>query len=328
MLSKTPFSAEKLGVLEKATGDLGFDILLAPDHPPETQLLRSITESRDIATLNRAANADYLDLTVPTDNRPFFFNQLRFMDIPEVTQRALDRTLGGGVRRGNLIASAVLILILFISIIAVIMTILVPLRGAARKCPRQLVIVGSLYFSLIGMGFMLAEIALLERFSIYLGHPIYSLGVCLFSLILASGLGSLTSDWFKLDARPRILVWGGIVVTYLMVMALFLPIVFDATTAQERDVRIVISLLVIMPLGFLLGFAFPTGMRLVEAIDRQPTPWFWGINGATGVLASVLGVIFGMSMGINVTLTISAVCYLLLIPTSFALLRFAHAKKI
>ena len=174
---------------------------------------------------------------------------------------------------------------------------------------------------------MLAEIALLERFSIYLGHPIYSLGVCLFSLILASGLGSLASDWFRLDARPKILVWGAIVAVYLMMIAFLLPAIFQATTDQERIVRIAISLLAIMPLGFLLGFAFPTGMRLVEAIDRQPTPWFWGINGATGVLASVLGVMFGMAWGIHVTLTISALCYLLLIPTSFALLGPVRAKK-
>ena len=327
VLSKTPFSAEKLDVLEKAAADLGFNVLLAPNHPPETKLLQSITESRDIAALNRAANADYLDLTVPTDNRPFFFNQLRFSDIPEVTRRALDRTLGGGVRRGNLTASAVLILILIISIVAVITTILVPLRAAARACPRNLVLVGSLYFSLIGMGFMLAEIALLERFSIYLGHPIYSLGVCLFSLILASGLGSLTSDWFKLDTRPKFLIWGGIVAAYLMVMALLLPAIFQATTDQERMIRIGVSLLAIMPLGFLLGFAFPTGMRLVETIDRQPTPWFWGINGATGVLASVLAVMFSMALGIDVTLTISAICYLLLIPTGFSLLRLARVKK-
>jgi hypothetical protein len=86
-------------------------------------------------------------------------------------------------------------------------------------------------------------------------------------------------------------------------------------------VRIVISLAVIMPLGFFLGFAFPTGMRLVEAVDREPTPWFWGINGATGVLASVLGVMFSMAFGINVTMLIAAACYLLLIPTSIALLR-------
>ena len=77
---------------------------------------------------------------------------------------------------------------------------------------------------------------------------------------------------------------------------------------------------IIMPLGFLLGFAFPTGICLVEAVDRQPTPWFWGINGATGVLASVLAVMFSMALGINVTMLISAACYLLLIPTSFALL--------
>ena len=167
----------------------------------------------------------------------------------------------------------------------------------------------------------------LERFSIYLGHPIYSLGVCLFSLILASGLGSLASDWFRLDARPKILVWGAIVAVYLMMIAFLLPAIFQATTDQERMVRIAISLLVIMPLGFLLGFAFPTGMRLVEAIDRQPTPWFWGINGATGVLASVRGVMFGMAWGIHVTLPIPALCYFLLIPTSFALLGPVRAKK-
>jgi uncharacterized membrane protein YhaH (DUF805 family) len=61
-------------------------------------------------------------------------------------------------------------------------------------------------------------------------------------------------------------------------------------------------------------------MRLVSAIDVQPTPWFWGINGAAGVLASVLGVIFSMSFGINVTMLISAACYLLVIPTGLALM--------
>ena len=53
------------------------------------------------------------------------------------------------------------------------------------------------------------------------------------------------------------------------------------------------------PLGFLLGFAFPTGMRLVEAVDEEPTPWFWGINGAAGMLASVLAVMLSMGMGIR-----------------------------
>ena len=217
-------------------------------------------------------------------------------------------------------ATSVLILILIISIVAVVATILVPLRSAARECSRSLAVAGSLYFSLIGLGFMLGEIALLQYFSVYLGHPVYSLGVCLFSLILASGLGSLASDWLKLNSRGKLLVWGCMVVLYLVVMERVLPSIFQSTTNRERLVRIGISLAAIMPLGFLLGFAFPTGMRLVSAIDAQPTPWFWGINGATGVLASVLGVILSISFGINVTMLISAACYLLVIPASIVLL--------
>jgi hypothetical protein len=177
------------------------------------------------------------------------------------------------------------------------------------------------------MGFMLAEIALLQRFSLYLGHPIYSLGVCLFSLILSSGLGSLASEQLRLDARGKLLVWGSIVVVYLIVLERGLPEVLQSTTDRERLVRIAISLIAIMPLGFVLGFAFPTGMRLVERVDRRPTPWFWGINGATGVLASVVGLMISMSLGINVTLLMSAACYLLLVPTSIVLLQLGTTRR-
>ncbi len=320
VLSKKPFTPEQLRILHATVRDLGFNVLLAPDQPPQSPLLRAIVESPDRTTLNRVLEGNYLDLSVPTDNRPFFFNQLRFRNIPNATLRMIHGNLRVGVMAGNLIASGVLVLILFISIIAVVLTVLLPLRGTARESPMPLVVVGSLYFSLIGMGFMLAEIALLQRFSVYLGHPIYSLSVCLFSLILASGLGSLTSDRLKLNARVKLLLWGSILVAYLVGMVWILPALLQSTTGQERLVRIGISVLVIMPLGFLLGFAFPTGLRLVEAVDRQPTPWFWGINGATGVLASVLAVMFSMALGINVTMLLSAACYLLLIPTSFALL--------
>jgi hypothetical protein len=322
VLSKAPFTDAQLRALHDAVRDGGFAELLSPDRPPDSNLLRQIVESRNLASLNQVLGSTYLDLTVPTDARPFFFNQLRIFDIPSLLTvlRFARSNEFGGVWWGNLVASGVLLMILVIAFAAVIATILVPLRSAARQCPRPLAIAGSLYFSLIGMGFMLAEIALLQYFSVYLGHPIYSLGVCLFSLILASGLGSLASDWLKLNTRGKLAAWGGIVVAYLVVMQWVLPSIFQSTTNRERLVRIGISLGAIMPLGFLLGFAFPTGMRLASAIDTQPTPWFWGINGATGVLATVLGVIVSMSFGINVTLLISAACYLMVIPTSLVLL--------
>jgi len=323
VLSKSPFTPEQLAILNNTTQALGFTVLLAPDHPAESALLRAAVTSTNLTDLNRALNATYLDLTVPTDRRPFFFSEFRLLDLPKLvrTARVMSKhSLGEGSFSGNLMASGALVLILFLSIEAVVLTILVPLRGTAKECPRPLVVAGSLYFGLIGMGFMLSEIALLQWFSIFLGHPVYSLGVCLFGLILSSGIGSLSSEKIRLRSRRALMVWGAIVVAYLIAMEQLLPAVFAATTNRERAVRIGVTLAAILPLGFLLGFAFPTGMRLVEQVDRRPTPWFWGVNGATGVLASVVGVIISMSAGIDVTLLIAAACYLALIPVSHRLL--------
>ncbi len=205
------------------------------------------------------------------------------------------------------------------SIVAVVLTIVLPLRSTARGATPKLVRAGTAYFALIGTGFMLAEISMLQYFSVYLGHPIYSLGVCLFSLILSTGLGSLASGLLRTDARGPLLAWSLVVAAYLLGLQHFLSGIFAATTADPLPVRIAISLATVMPLGFLLGFAFPTGMRMVEAVDREPAPWFWGINGACGVLASVVAVMLSMSWGIAVTMTAAALCYLALIPASLAL---------
>ena len=228
--------------------------------------------------------------------------------------------LPGGVLHGNLIASIALVLILGISIVAVICTIVLPLRVAARSARPAVIRYGTVYFALIGTGFMFAEISLLQFFGVFLGHPTYAMGVCLFSLILSTGIGSLASERRPLVNGRRIALWGVLVGSYLIVAQAALPRLFEATTSQELPMRIAICLAAVMPVGFLMGFAFPTGMALVERIDREPTPWFWGINGATGVLASVVAVMIGMAFGINVTMLLAGVCYLLLIPVARALL--------
>ena len=323
VLAKRPFTAEQLKILEDEVARLQFDVLLSPNVEPKSELLASIVRSRSIEDINRVAASAYLDLSVPTDNRPFFFNQLRFSEIPNATRRTLTRE-AGGVVTGNLFATIVLGLILLISALAVVGTIVVPLRGAARDAEPRLVLLGTLYFSLIGLGFMFSEISLLQYFSVYLGHPVYSLGVCLFSLILASGIGSLVSGRFPLGTPRALAVWGLLVGGYLIVAQHSLTQLFHATAAWHLPARIGVALAVLMPLGLLLGFAFPTGMRLIEAVDRKPTPWFWGINGATGVLASVLAIVIGIAFGINVTMVLAAVCYLALIPTALGLLRISR----
>ena len=329
VLSRRPFTPAQVQLLRAETERLGFTILVAPDQPPHLPLLRSIVSATDIAGVNAVAGPAWLDLTVPTDSRPFFFNELKLQNLPVAIARFYtEGKAPGGVFGGNLKATVTLVLILAISIVGVILTILVPLLSTARNSSGLFVVVGSSYFSLIGMGFMMAEIAILQYFSVYLGHPIYSLGVCLFSLVLATGLGSLSSGLIDI-ATPRTMpIWGFVTGGYLLVMQYGITHLFEFTASEPRWVRILISLLVVMPLGYLLGFAFPTGMRMAAKVDAAASAWFWGINGATGVLASVLAVLVSMAFGINVTMTLAGSCYLILIPVGLALSRMGSKRQV
>jgi hypothetical protein len=104
-----------------------------------------------------------------------------------------------------------------------IVTILIPLRSTVTQVDRRLATGGTAYFLLIGMGFMLVEIALLQRFSVFLGHPTYSLSIVLFTIILSTGLGSLISDRLPLDSRLKLAVWAGLTAVYIMLLPVFLP---------------------------------------------------------------------------------------------------------
>ena len=326
VLSKSPFTPEQLAILHREVERLGFGVVVAPDEAPESELLGRIVSAHDLVSLDAAAGSEYLDLTVPTDDRPFFFNQLRFSSILSAARMKSPAKGTGGVLGGNIRATGALSVILFVSLAAVVTTILVPLRGAARRSAGALVAAGTAYFSLIGLGFMLGEIALLQYFSVYLGHPIYSLAVCLFSLILATGFGSLASERLSIASTRGMATWAVLVGAVLLALPVVLSHVFAATTGRELAVRVAVSLAVVLPLGFLLGFAFPTGMKLVEAVDPEPTPWFWGINGAMGVLASVLAVVLSIAFGIRVTLSCAGFCYLGLVPAGLWLVALGREK--
>jgi len=221
----------------------------------------------------------------------------------------------GGIRQGNLVATATLIILFVISLSLVVVSILIPLHHAIRDVGGRLALGGTLYFLLIGIGFMMVEIGLLQRMSVFLGHPVYSLSVLLFTLILATGIGSFVSDIFPLDSRPRFLIWSLLVGAYVAALPHWLSRVFLAFDSASLITRAMLCVVTIGPAGLLLGFGFPTGMRLLSAIDRRPTPWFWGVNGAAGTLASTVAVASSIAFGIGTTLTIGAACYVLLIPT-------------
>jgi hypothetical protein len=328
ILSRAPFSPGDLKALQNAAAQYEHHVLVSPTTPTPSETLSKILTSKSREELQGYTSNLSLDLTPATDDRPFFFNQLPLAKPAQAfhlaKQMVATDTHLGGIRGGNLVATATLIILFVISLGLVVVSILIPLRHAVRDVGGRLVLGGTLYFLLIGAGFMMIEIGLLQRMSVFLGHPVYSLSVLLFTLILATGIGSLVSDILPLANRPRFLIWALFTGAYVAALPHWLSSVFLAFDGAGLLTRAILCIVTIAPAGLLLGFGFPTGMRLISAIDRRPTPWFWGVNGAAGTLASTVAVASSIAFGIGTTLTIGATCYVLLIPT---VLLFISAGK-
>jgi hypothetical protein len=324
IVSAQPLGAQALDALHAATDYYGYRVLVSPRGSGGSPLLSAIAGATDAAALQHATAGLPFDLSPPTDDRPFFFNQVP-MNQPVHALLLAKRLIGagggiGGVRSGNLVASATLLILFAISLALVIATIVVPLRLALRDVGPGLAVAGTLYFLLIGIGFMLVEIGLLQRMSVFLGHPVYSLSVSLFTLILSSGAGSLASERLALHTRAQLSAWAALTAAYVILLPRWLPAALGAFEGEPLLLRALVCTAVIAPAGLLMGFAFPTGMRIVAAIDARPAPWFWGINGAAGVLASVAAIALSIALGIGATLTLGGVSYLLLVPLALLLM--------
>jgi hypothetical protein len=317
VMTKSPLSPAALGALKDAASANEFTVLLSPDSVAPSAMLENIVSATDRAMLDRATRGFYLDLTPPTDARPFFFNQLRFATLFDAN--VFSHFTHSGVFTGNLVATLTLAMLVLVSIALVGATIIVPLRPTVGEAGWQLAVGGTIYFALIGSGFMMVEIALLQRMSIFLGHPTYALSVVLFSLILWTGFGSMASERMPLAGAGRLIAWSVASAGYLFILPFWLPAVLLGLDRADLFVRAGVCVLVLAPAGFLMGFGFPTGMRLVSAISTGPTPWFWGINGAAGVLAASVAVITSIALSIDTTLRVGAVCYLLIVAPAMLL---------
>jgi len=319
VVSKSPLSPQALASLKKAVADLGFGILVSPGEKSASPLLQSIVDAPDRAGLRVATEKSYLDLTPSYDARPFFFNQLRFDRL--FGSRPISADIGAGVYAGNIVATLTLAMLVLISAFLVVGTIVVPLYSAVKNSGWGLAFGGTTYFLLIGIGFMMTEIALVQRMSVFLGHPVYALSVVLFSLILATGIGALASERFQLNSAPRLFVWAILTALYIVALPHWMPPILLQLDSAQLLTRATFAVLVLAPAGFLMGFGFPTGMRLVGEIDRRPMPWFWGINGAGGVLAASVAVLTSMAFSIDTSLQVGGVCYLLLVLPAAGLWR-------
>jgi SAM-dependent methyltransferase len=318
MISNAPFTDADRQELTSVAGDKDFHVAVSPWTPDDGSLLSRIAHSRSRADLDRAVANPLFDYSPPTDGRPYYFNMLKPRAITAIG--SLQRT--GGVVAGNLRATVLLLVLLGIATLLVALIIVWPLVRAGRPplgAGRFATTMG--YFATIGFAYMLVQIGLLQRFAVYLGHPVYTLAIVLFSMLLFTGVGSLLSERVSLD-RGRL--WRAVpvaIAVVLFLIATVLPGVIAASVTASLVPRTLVVLLFAAPLSTLLGMCFPFGARLTSRTP-EVIAWAWGINGAFGVLASILAVAISIWVGIDANFWLAAVLYLALSSPLAALVRW------
>ncbi|MBI5233744.1 MAG: hypothetical protein HY880_05260, partial [Deltaproteobacteria bacterium] len=304
LVSKSPFSETDIKRLREVSAELEFILEYDPNGPKNNLFEQVIENAGDPLFHARTI----LDLTPPTDDRPFFFFMLRAKDILS------GKDLRFNEQRFSLEGITMLAVLLAVSIALCIVFILGPLFYMRRETRLRTThaITGLIFFGSIGFGYILVEIGQLQRLIIFLGHPIYSITVVLFSMLLSSGIGALTASSIMKDRSPSSLLItavGAGISALLLLVILYQPTILGLFEMQGIYTRILISLMFLLPLGFLMGLPFPMGMTIVSERMSSHTPWFWAINGATSVVASVASVCISIAWGFTATLSAGLSAY-------------------
>jgi predicted membrane-bound spermidine synthase len=297
LVRRQPFPEDEVRQIEQLAERLQFDVWLRPGWASEP-ILEALASGRGLATLREQA---HLNFEAPTDDSPFFFNMLRLRDWP----RSWGKDAPGMAHPG---AVSVLVNLLIVVSVLTLVCIVLPLCLSARARAAHSTSLTT-FFIAIGFGFMFIEISMMQRLTIFLGHPAYGLTVILFVLLLASGLGSYTC---RAISNARLPTAGRtrlcLLIGTLVLAGVATPLV-GAFAGATTSTRIVLSGSVLAAMGVFMGMAFPIGMRLAARDTSSLTPWLWGINGASSVLASVLAVAIAMAFGISISYWAGTVSY-------------------
>jgi spermidine synthase len=313
LISPDPFSATDVRVIQEEADRLGFRTVLTPDRAADP-LFEGLASAE---TLDATIDGFTEDIAAPTDDRPFFFQMANVETIFSDTILS-DHYLVRPFR--------ILLILSFAVVVLTVVCIAVPLLIASRRWPGAAAPGMSpfyVFFAAIGLGFLLVEVAQLQRLILYLGHPTHALSVVLFSLLLSSGVGSLLSERLSTDNRRVIIGAFALLFAAVAAAGIATPELIQRYDSVTMNARIALSVALLMPVGLLMGLPFPIGMR-IAASHSAPTTFLWGINGATSVCASVLGTAIALLWGISASFWVGAACYAIAgISLSYVLVRVA-----
>jgi hypothetical protein len=304
LLKKIPFTRSELEKIQAICKRNKFQIIYGPGFARNNVFSKFL-----LCEKKNAFYAAYpLNIEPPTDDKPFYFHyytwdKIRFSNFSELFSWYKED-----------VSYLILVVLLAQAVIFSSFLILVPLlfvrRTKSLRDRRSSPLL--LYFACLGLGFIFIEVTLVQKFILFLGHPVYSLSVVISSLLIFAGLGSyLTSRitigiGFRKSLTAVLISIAGFVLIYSYV----LPKLSYAFLGSSLVQRVVISILFLAPLGLIMGMPFPMGLRIASGVNSRLVPWAWGVNGCMSVIGSIMSVMIAMSFGFSVVLQFAAVTYL------------------
>lgn len=237
----------------------------------------------------------------PTDNNPYFSQFLKWENIPD-----LQYFFGTGAipffELGYLIVLLTFFQITLISIILVILPLIkLGWRGANKLWT-------VLYFSGLGAGYMLIEIALIQKFVLYFGNPIYSAAAVISFMLICSGLGSYISSF--VNNKSKGIISSVLIIIFLLITyTVALNPLLQNSIHYSTVIKGLISFVLIGLPAFVMGFPFPTGINKLSENNKQQIPWAWGINACFSVISAVLAIVIAVEFGFDAVFFTAVLAY-------------------
>lgn len=289
LIKNEPFTAEQKQTCLEVADTLGFKPLWISGMEPVDSAYFKLMTSDDI----EAFYDEYpLDVSVVTDDSPFFFFVAKPTRIFEELGSDKEHFL-------QYQALYLLIILLFVALIFLLLFIYLPIIVRKNVLEKSPFTYHFFYFSCLGLGYMFIEIGLIQRFLLPLGHPVYSLTVVLCTLLLGSAFGSFFAEKAGQKQIEVSYFFIGIII-FSVPMVLCQSFLKNELLSQDFIIRVVFSIVLLFPLGFVMGMPFPLGITHFFQKRAELIPWAWAINGAASVLASILAMLLAILLNYTV----------------------------
>ncbi len=303
IFSRMPLSDADVARARQAFADAHMEAVYLPGDPPRNEFGQLLLAKDPVAWQQNYQ----FDITPVSDNRPFFFYTVQPRDVSAFILKTNSKSADYKVN----VAVPKLFDAMIVSVIAVAIILILPPLVLGTRLPHERSVRGFLlYFLAIGMGYILIEVAMIQKFVLFLGHPTYALTVVIFSMLVSSGLGSYASRKLIGDSPARLIKALTVVAVLVAILAAIVQPVLSSGVGLPLLVKMAATVLLLAPAGFAMGLPFPTGLRMLERAHPPSVRWAWSLNAAASVLGSVGALVLALYLGIVQTLLVGGGLYL------------------